>query len=69
VGYVFQDARLFPHYKVRGNLKYGMAKSMAGSLISWWRCSVLNRCLIACRAACPAEKSSGGDWQSASHRT
>lgn len=30
VGYVFQDARLFPHYRVRGNLKYGMAKSMAG---------------------------------------
>ena len=28
VGYVFQDARLFPHYKVRGNLRYGMAKSM-----------------------------------------
>lgn len=30
IGYVFQDARLFPHYKVRGNLRYGMAKSMAG---------------------------------------
>lgn len=30
VGCVFQDARLFPHYKVRGNLRYGMAKSMAG---------------------------------------
>lgn len=29
IGYVFQDARLFPHYKVRGNLKYGMAKNMA----------------------------------------
>ena len=28
VGYVFQDARLFPHYKVRGNLRYGMSKSM-----------------------------------------
>lgn len=28
IGYVFQDARLFPHYKVRGNLQYGMAKSM-----------------------------------------
>ncbi|EFN6452815.1 molybdenum ABC transporter ATP-binding protein ModC [Escherichia coli] len=28
VGYVFQDARLFPHYKVRGNLRYGVAKSM-----------------------------------------
>lgn len=30
VGYIFQDARLFPHYKVRGNLRYGMARSMAG---------------------------------------
>ncbi|VTP14930.1 Fe(3+) ions import ATP-binding protein FbpC 2 [Phytobacter ursingii] len=30
VGYVFQDARLFPHYNVVGNLRYGMAKSMAG---------------------------------------
>ncbi|MGE6983495.1 molybdenum ABC transporter ATP-binding protein ModC [Kluyvera intermedia] len=29
IGYVFQDARLFPHYRVRGNLRYGMAKSMA----------------------------------------
>ena len=24
VGYVFQDARLFPHYNVKGNLTYGM---------------------------------------------
>ncbi|WP_330960088.1 molybdenum ABC transporter ATP-binding protein ModC [Photobacterium sp. 53610] len=23
IGYVFQDARLFPHYRVRGNLRYG----------------------------------------------
>ncbi|MCT4710823.1 molybdenum ABC transporter ATP-binding protein ModC [Enterobacteriaceae bacterium H11S18] len=29
IGYVFQDARLFPHYRVRGNLKYGMVKSAA----------------------------------------
>ena len=28
IGYVFQDARLFPHYKVKGNLEYGMAKTM-----------------------------------------
>lgn len=28
IGYVFQDARLFPHYRVRGNLKYGMASAM-----------------------------------------
>ncbi|WP_109078698.1 molybdenum ABC transporter ATP-binding protein ModC [Aggregatibacter kilianii] len=24
MGYVFQDARLFPHYTVKGNLRYGM---------------------------------------------
>lgn len=28
IGYVFQDARLFPHYRVRGNLQYGMAPAM-----------------------------------------
>ncbi|OAT24256.1 molybdenum ABC transporter ATP-binding protein ModC [Proteus myxofaciens] len=28
VGYVFQDARLFPHYTVRGNLLYGMSPTM-----------------------------------------
>lgn len=28
IGYVFQDARLFPHYRVRGNLQYSMAASM-----------------------------------------
>lgn len=28
IGYVFQDARLFPHYRVRGNLRYGMAAAM-----------------------------------------
>jgi len=26
-GYVFQDARLFPHYRVRGNLRYGMRRA------------------------------------------
>lgn len=26
IGYVFQDARLFPHYSVKGNLKYGIKK-------------------------------------------
>lgn len=28
IGYVFQDARLFPHYRVRGNLCYGMSAVM-----------------------------------------
>jgi len=29
VGYVFQDARLFPHYSVRGNLEYGARRTRA----------------------------------------
>lgn len=28
IGYVFQDARLFPHYSVKGNLQYGMPSAM-----------------------------------------
>ncbi|EIU7555873.1 molybdenum ABC transporter ATP-binding protein ModC [Providencia rettgeri] len=28
IGYVFQDARLFPHYRVKSNLRYGMAPKM-----------------------------------------
>lgn len=34
IGYVFQDARLFPHYSVRGNLRYGMAADMAAQFDS-----------------------------------
>ncbi|SUC45957.1 Sulfate/thiosulfate import ATP-binding protein CysA [Providencia stuartii] len=30
IGYVFQDARLFPHYRVKNNLRYGMAPEMKG---------------------------------------
>lgn len=26
LGYIFQDSRLFPHYSVRGNLRYGMKR-------------------------------------------
>ena len=63
IGYVFQDARLFPHYKVRGNLRYGMAKSRSASSISWWNCWGSRPCWIACRAGYPAAKSS--EWPSA----
>lgn len=30
IGYVFQDARLFPHFSVRGNLRYGLKRSLRG---------------------------------------
>jgi molybdate transport system ATP-binding protein len=31
IGYVFQDARLFPHYTVRGNLLYGAPRGATGT--------------------------------------
>ena len=34
VGYVFQDARLFPHYSVRGNLLYGAPRADAAGSAS-----------------------------------
>lgn len=30
LGVVFQEARLFPHYRVRGNLTYGMPRGVSG---------------------------------------
>jgi molybdate transport system ATP-binding protein len=30
IGYVFQDARLFPHFSVLGNLRYGLKRSQRG---------------------------------------
>ncbi|MFO1504271.1 MAG: molybdenum ABC transporter ATP-binding protein [Steroidobacteraceae bacterium] len=32
IGYVFQDARLFPHYSVRGNLLYGAPRAPRAGL-------------------------------------
>ena len=31
-GYIFQDARLFPHYRVRANLLYGAARAGGGGM-------------------------------------
>jgi molybdate transport system ATP-binding protein len=31
VGYLFQEARLFPHFSVRGNLQYGARRAPAGA--------------------------------------
>ena len=63
IGYVFQDARLFPHYKVRGNLRMGWRNPWSASSISWWICWGLRPCWIVCRAGYPAAKSS--EWLSA----
>ena len=35
LGYVFQDARLFPHLDVRGNLGYGLRRSRAPARIAF----------------------------------
>lgn len=34
IGYVFQDARLFPHYSVQGNLLYGAPRPVASAEFS-----------------------------------
>jgi len=31
-GFIFQDARLFPHYRVRANLLYGAARAAGGGI-------------------------------------
>ncbi len=33
IGYVFQDAKLFPHYSVLGNLQYGLKRARSTQLI------------------------------------
>jgi len=33
IGYVFQDARLFPHFTVLGNLQYGLKRAQGAALI------------------------------------
>jgi molybdate transport system ATP-binding protein len=35
IGYVFQDARLFPHLRVRGNLEYGQRRAAGESYVSF----------------------------------
>lgn len=35
IGYVFQDARLFPHFSVRGNLRYGYRRSRSAKAIGF----------------------------------
>lgn len=58
IGYVFQDARLFPHYSVRGNLRYGMAKSMAGQFDKLVALLGIEPLLIVCRRRCRVVKNS-----------
>lgn len=54
----FQDARLFPHYKVRGNLRYGMAKSMVNQFDKLVALLGIEPLLERLRAACPEAKNS-----------
>ena len=35
IGYVFQDARLFPHFTVRGNLRYGLKRAHGAPVIAF----------------------------------
>ncbi len=53
---MFQDARLFPHYKVRGNLRYGMAKSMVNQFDKLVALLGIEPLLDRLPAACPRRK-------------
>lgn len=35
IGYVFQDARLFPHLDVAGNLRYGLKRTRGAPAVDW----------------------------------
>lgn len=35
IGYVFQDARLFPHLSVAGNLRYGLKRARGTHAVGW----------------------------------
>ena len=57
IGYVFQDARLFPHLDVRHNLLYGLHGDGAAprfALDAVVDCSASPACCRAASTACPA---------------
>ncbi len=59
----FSDARLFPHYKVRGNLRYGMAKSMVDQFDKLrWRFLGIEPLLDRLQAVVPEAKTARSDW-------
>jgi molybdate transport system ATP-binding protein len=60
LGYVFQDARLFPHLDVRGNLAYGQSRTPAAERRASWDQAVHGLGLEALLARMP-EHLSGGE--------
>ena len=62
IGYVFQDARLFPHLDVRHNLDYGRRMNglppIPPSTSASPTCSISVPCSIAVPANCPAASAS-----------
>ena len=61
LGYVFQEARLFPHYSVRGNLRYGAPRRPGQSLITFE--SVVSLLALASLLDRPIAALSGGEKQ------
>jgi molybdate transport system ATP-binding protein len=60
IGYVFQDARLFPHLDVRGNLAYGQSRTPAAERRAGWEQAVRGLGVDALLARRP-EHLSGGE--------
>jgi molybdate transport system ATP-binding protein len=76
IGYVFQEASLFPHLTVLGNLRYGQRRSRGRTPIGGPRFSLehaiellgighlLKRKPAACPAASASASASPGRWRS-----
>ncbi|STY60647.1 Sulfate/thiosulfate import ATP-binding protein CysA [Mannheimia haemolytica] len=56
IGYVFQEHRLFPHYSVEKNLKYGYKRSDSADFLQIVELLGIALCLIAIRQAFPVAK-------------
>ena len=66
IGYVFQDARLFPHLSVEGNLRYGQRAPAAGREIGFDEVRAAARARRApeagVRTSSPAASASASPW-------
>ncbi len=66
VGYVFQDARLFPHRTVEQNLRYGLDRAAGRGRTfrstGWWGCYGWTVCSNGIRPGCRGGRNSGSVW-------
>ena len=68
IGYVFQEARLFPHLTVRSNLRYGHKPDGQIRMDEVVNCSASRRCSTGVRTTCPRRKAARRHWACVAHQ-